>query len=337
LEKTVIYEIPSLFRDDFRIRGYRFGSGRKSLCIVGNVRGNEYQQIYICSQVVAEMKKLEAAGLLCEDREVLIVPSLNPSSMNIGKRFWPTDNTDINRMFPGYALGETTQRIADGVFKVISEYENGIQLASFYMPGRFSPHVRLMNTGYANVSKAHDFGLPYIVKRIPRPYDTTTLNYNWQLWETDAYSLYSTTTSTIDEAGKDLMIEAILRFMRKNGILKSTVESQEAHETGHGANHTGENKAENRAKSGTKTVTASRVFQDRTLVSVRPSLSGIYQGHATVNQSVAMGACLAEILDAHEGHIIQRLISPVDGVVFFHHDAPLVYANTAVLKILPNE
>ena len=35
--------------------------------------------------------------------------------MNIGKRFWSADNTDINRMFPGYNLGETTQRIAAGV------------------------------------------------------------------------------------------------------------------------------------------------------------------------------------------------------------------------------
>jgi predicted deacylase len=318
LEKTVIYEIPSLFRDDFRIRGYRFGCGKKALCLVGSVRGNEYQQIYICSQMVAEMKRLEAAGMLCEDQEILIIPSLNPSSMNIDKRFWPTDNTDINRMFPGYALGETTQRIADGVFKVISEYANGIQLASFYMPGRFSPHVRLMNTDYANVEKARDFGLPYIVKRIPRPYDTTTLNYNWQLWGTDAYSLYSTTTSTIDEESKTLIIDAILRFMRQNGMIKEMATAKSA------------------TAAETPIEMPSRIFQDRTLVSVRPSLSGIYQGHAVVNQPVAMGACLAEILDAQEGHIIQRLVSPVDGVVFFHHDAPLVYANTAVLKILPN-
>lgn len=41
--------------------------------------------------------------------------------MNIKKRFWPTDNTDINRMFPGYDLGETTQRIAAGVFEVIKD------------------------------------------------------------------------------------------------------------------------------------------------------------------------------------------------------------------------
>ena len=32
-----------------------------------------------------------------------------------------------------------------------------------------------------------DFGLPYAFIRTPRPYDTTTLNYNWQIWETKAF------------------------------------------------------------------------------------------------------------------------------------------------------
>ena len=116
-----------MFRDDFRVTGYIFGEGKKALCVVGSVRGNEYQQIYTCSMLIKRLTELEGAGLINSENQILIIPSLNPYSMNIGKRFWPTDNTDINRMFPGYSLGETTQRIADGVFKVISQYDNGIQ------------------------------------------------------------------------------------------------------------------------------------------------------------------------------------------------------------------
>ncbi len=53
----------------------------------------------------------------------------------IKKRFWSIDNTDINRMFPGYDKGETTQRIAAGIFEKIKDYKYGIQFASFYIPG----------------------------------------------------------------------------------------------------------------------------------------------------------------------------------------------------------
>lgn len=121
----------SPFRDTFRIQGFRFGSGEKSLAIVGAMRGDEIQQQYICSQLVRHLAQLEEEGRLVPGHEILLIPSANPFSMNIGKRFWPMDNTDINRMFPGYDQGETTQRIAASLFEAIQGYTYGIQLASF--------------------------------------------------------------------------------------------------------------------------------------------------------------------------------------------------------------
>ena len=180
MRKRVIYQMDGLYRDDFRITGYEFGEGENAVCIVGSSRGNEVQQIYCCAKLVKKFRQLETEGRIKEGHKILIIPSMNPYSMNIKKRFWPTDNTDINRMFPGYDLGETTQRIADGVFREISEYRYGIQFTSFYMPGDFVPHVRLMEEGYSKTELAEQFGLPYVVVRKVRPYDTATLNYNWQ-------------------------------------------------------------------------------------------------------------------------------------------------------------
>lgn len=307
MEKELIYTIPSIYRDDFRINGYRFGSGEKSLCVVGSLRGNEYQQIYTCSQLIKRLKELEMQGRLEADKEVLIIPSLNPCSMNIEKRFWPTDNTDINRMFPGYTLGETTQRIAAGVFERVCEYANGIQFPSFYMPGRFCPHVRMMKTGYENMEKARQFGLPYIVLKVPRPYDTTTLNYNWQIWETDAFSIYGTSTDTLDDDGARLIVECVLRFMAANGILSGDYGRTDA----------------------------SKVYSDREMLSVRPAKSGIYRSMASVQEHVRKGQLVACILDACEGNVIEELHAPADGVIFFEHDRPMVYADTAVIKLLP--
>ena len=165
MRKRLIYEMKGMYRDPFRITGYEFGSGHKALCIVGNSRGNEVQQIYCCSQLIRKCRQLEEEGRIAEGHKILIIPSINPYSMNIQKRFWSTDNTDINRMFPGYDLGETTQRIAAAVFKEIEEFDYGIQFTSFYMPGDFVPHVRYMDAGYSDYETAQKFGLPYIVER----------------------------------------------------------------------------------------------------------------------------------------------------------------------------
>lgn len=309
MERRVLFEIESLYRDNFRVVGLTFGKGEKSLCIVGNTRGNEYQQIYICSQLVKKLKELEARGRICPGHEIMVVPSANPYSMNIEKRFWPTDNTDINRMFPGYGLGETTQRIAAGVFAAVTGYRYGIQFPSFYMPGDFTPHVRIMRTGRDYVDKAGEFGLPYIVTRNSRPYDTTTLNYNWQIWETDAFSLYSTTTERIDEEGAERMVEAVLNFMGREGMI-----------TGKGYQGY-----------------LSQVVDDNEMVAVRPYAAGIFQSGIRVSQRVLKGQPLALITDPYDGSVREKITAPVTGTVFFVHNRPMTYANTAVLKIIPAE
>ncbi|MGN8632975.1 M14 family metallopeptidase [Blautia sp. HCP3S3_G3] len=309
MDRKVLFEIESLYRDNFRVTGLTFGKGEKSLCIMGNTRGNEYQQIYICSQLVKKLKDLESRGRIADGHEIMVIPSANPYSMNIEKRFWPTDNTDINRMFPGYALGETTQRIAAGLFDAIKDYEYGIQFASFYMPGDFTPHVRIMKTGMDYIGKAEKFGLPYIITRSPRPYDTTTLNYNWQIWDTRAFSLYSTTTERIDEESAERMVEAVLNFMIEEGIV-----------TGKGY-------------QGYR----SQVVDDSSLVAVRPYCAGIFQSGIKVSQRVLKGQELAYILDPYDGSVREKIVAPVTGTVFFVHNQPMTYANTAVLKIVPTE
>ena len=215
MRKTEIYHMGSPYREDLSISGYTFGHGRKSACIVGSIRGNEVQQLYVCSQIIRKLGELEAAHAITADREILVIPSVNHHAMNLGKRFWPVDNTDINRMFPGYDLGETTQRIAAGVFDKVKDYDYGIQFASFYLPGDFIPHVRMMDTGRQNTSLAGLFGLPYVVVRRPKPIDTTTLNYNWQIWDTSAFSLYTTETDFIDEVSARQAVAAVLRFLTR--------------------------------------------------------------------------------------------------------------------------
>ena len=306
MKKKIIYEIKGLYRDTFRVTGYEFGKGKKALCIVGSMRGNEVQQLYCCSQLVKKFKQLEEEGRISPNVKILIIPCCNPYSMNIQKRFWPIDNTDINRMFPGYDEGETTQRIANGVFSAIKEYEYGIQFTSFYMPGEFIPHVRMMDEGYSDVETAMKFGLPYVVKRTVRPYDTATLNYNWQVWETKAYSLFTTTTSRIDKKSAGQAVLAILRFCAALSLVK--YQESKSHE--------------------------SIVISDQELISVQTAKSGIFEPLVKVGEVIDEGTPLANIINPYDGELMETLYAPMAGTMFFMHSDPLTYANTAVIKMI---
>ena len=264
--------------------------------------------MYICSQLVRVFTRLEQQGRIADGKSILVIPTVNSHSMNIGKRFWSADNTDINRMFPGYDLGETTQRIAAGVFERINDYHYGIHFTSHYTQGSFAPHVRMMKTGFEDVDKARDFGLPYVYRREARPYDTTTLNYNWQIWNTKAFSIYTDATDKIDTAGALVIVEAVLRFLGKNGILDYTC---------HGGY-------------------LSQLIEGPSMVNVKSNAAGFFLRKAEINARVKQGELLAQIVDPYQGTVIEEVLSSVDGIVFFHASQPILYSHTSLFRIIPS-
>ena len=56
MRKEKIYSLSSLYRENMDIYGYRFGKGEKAACIVGAMRGNEIQQMYIGALLVKSLK-----------------------------------------------------------------------------------------------------------------------------------------------------------------------------------------------------------------------------------------------------------------------------------------
>lgn len=291
--------------------GYRFGEGEKSVCIVGSMRGNEIQQLYVCSQLIRRLKLLEQAGALTPDREILVVPSVNTYSMNIGKRFWTMDNTDVNRMFPGYDKGETTQRLAAKVFEQVRGYSYGIQLSSFYIQGDFMPHVQMMDTGYQLPYTAKLFGLPYVVIREPQPFDTTTLNYNWQLWRTTAFSIYMNEISSINETTErqaDDAVDAVLRFLARKGILRVSVPVTEQQSV--------------------------EIIHERDLITLKCARAGFYRQIRKLGDYVRQGDVLANILHPYEGEVVSQIIAPAEGRIFFSHTDNLANSSTVAFKLI---
>ncbi len=300
----------SPYRDDFRIKAYTFGQGAKTLAIVGAMRGDEMQQQYIASRLVNELKQLEANGQIADGVSISVIPSVNPFSMNIEKRFWALDNTDINRMFPGYDLGETTQRIAAGLFEFIQEYKYGIQLASYYLPGNFVPHVRVIDTGTGatDISLGKLFGFPYVSTRKPAPFDTVLLNYNWQIWDTQAFSLYAGTTETIDPQTAQQAIDGVLRFMSAQGFLLGMMVSDGCD---------------------------SQIIDEDQCPTIQASHAGILVDVVDAGTSIQKGQIIARIMHPYDGSLVAEVMSPCDGMVFFSRNKSITYQNTVLFRIKP--
>lgn len=316
MKRELVFELEAPYREPMRITAFRFGdcdtpAHKNSCAIVGATRGNESQQIYTCAHIVEKLTELEAEGCIVPGRQIAVLPTLNTRSANTAKRFWPMDDTDINRMFPGYDLGETTQRIAYHAFEYVKPFEYGIQFASYYMPGEFMPHIRMMRTGYEDPADAVLFGLPYLYIRDTRPYDTTTLNYNWQVFGTKAFSLFSGKTDALDEAATELSVHAVLRFLQGVGILTEQAE--------------------------VPTLISrppARIINKQDLTVVQAAHGGILRRVRHAGDMVRKGDELGFVHDPLDNHVCQTLRSPANGRVFFVHRNPFVYENTIAYRIL---
>ena len=296
----------SPYRDDFRIDGYWFGSGEKTVAIVGAMRGDEIQQQYICARIVEALKDAEYRNKIADGKSILVIPSCNPFSMNVSKRFWAMDGTDINRMFPGYGKGETTQRIAAAVFEYIKDFEYGMQMASFYMPGEFVPHVRMLKTGYEDIATAQLFGMPFVTVRKPLPFDTTLLNYNWQIWGAKAFSIYAGQTNYVEDSTSNLTIDSILRFLKKIHVLDVRVQN-----------------------AGYESI----VLDEEELVNVIARRAGIFYRMIGAGPHVKEGQVLARILDPYDCRVLEEVKAPVCGTVFFAHNKPLTLEHAIIYRI----
>ena len=164
----------------------------------------------------------------------------------------------------------------------------------------------MMETGHHSPSLANLFGLSYVLVRKPKPYDVMTLNYNWQQFMTNTFSLYTNATDKIDEESAEHAVVAVLRFLTRMGAIKYSC-------------HSGY---------------IASILAEEDLCSVKTETGGIYRMRKKPGQSVERGDVLGEILHPYEGNVISKVIAPTDGIIFFAHTLPTVMENVVVYKII---
>ncbi|MCQ2491733.1 MAG: M14 family metallopeptidase [Lachnospiraceae bacterium] len=313
MTKEIIYEIDPGFRSQFQITGYHFygkksveGDYEKSACIVGAMRGNEYQQLYASSLLIDKLTMLEEAGAISWNNEILVIPAVNSLSMNVGSRYWTSDNSDINRQFPGNPQGEPTSRIAASVMEAAKGYRYEIHIPSSYLEGEFQPHIRMMHNGQKSASLATLFGLPYVMIGEKRSFDHKTLNYNWQEMGTESFSVYTSSTDKVDDRAARQAVSAVLRFLTRMGIIKYNC-------------HNGY---------------IASILNESELASIKSGNAGFFRPLAKVGDEVERGDLLAEIIDPYHGNVVSRIHALSDGIIFYSTQKPVIMENSIVFKII---
>jgi uncharacterized protein len=305
MKRLEILNFKSPNRAPLKVEGFLFGedSVGPSLAIVGAMSGDHINQLYVASRLVDYLRQKEEEGKIVG--KILVIPAVNTYALNMGETFWPLDKTDINMMFPGYAQGETTQRIAAKLFESLQGYDYGIILEGRRDQGMCLPYVKLIQSGYEDIEAARDFGMRFIHYRRYSPIETVMLQYNWQLWETKAFSIVFGKNGSIDHENSSEVSGALIRFMSKHRLITLPVFG------GYQSN----------------------IIKPEQIVILKASRAGIFDPLFSCGSTVEKGEVLGRITDALSGEKLEKIIAPVGGVLTCQYASPLIFQNSIAFRI----
>lgn len=306
MTKIEIIRLESLSREPMVIEGFLFKGknlNAPKIAIVGAMQGDALLPLHSASSLVNFFsKKLKTSQIL---GDVLIIPSVNHFAFNVGERFWPLDKTNINMMFPGYDRGETTQRIASKLFEAIKGYDYGIILEPRSDQANCIPHVRLLQSGWEDLQGAKKFGFKLIHHKELESIDTVTLQYNWQLWETKAYSIICPTKSSIDKTQSDQIVQSMLRFMNHHKIINYAMFSEYE----------------------------STILNKSNIKIIKSPQSGIFTSNKNSGEYVHKGDILGEVTDALTGEVTYKAKAPCNGMITCILSHSLIVENAIMYRI----
>ena len=277
--------------------------GEKRISIVTGTHGDELEGQYVCYELQRRIREHPE----CLAGIVDVYPALNPLGIDSITRGIPAFDLDMNRIFPGAENGSMPEYISARIVENLSGSDMVIDIHASNIYLKEIPQVRINTLSKETL-------LPYAKK--------LNVDYIWVhaaatvLESTLAYSLNSIGTPTLvvemgvgmritKEYGNQL-VDGIFSLMKDMGIW-----------TG-------------------KAITPKNpiVSEDGEVSFLNAGCSGVFVPTVEHWEDVKQGEHIGDILNPLSGEVAQRILSPVDGIVFTLREYPIVSEGSLIARIL---
>lgn len=298
-------------REGFDIPCHEIGpkSSYPTVALVAGLHGDEINGVFILSRLADFLNSVEAGKYpeLRLIKRVLIIPAVNVLGVNLRTRTWPFDKTDINRMFPGSTTSETTQRIAYAVLEATKRAEFRIDIHTASADFEEIPQVRLYGPSDAERETARMFGLPAIMERSLSPVFTTTLMHSWKAWPGQSFVLRVGQAGTVQLDHCQRVFRSMVAFLGRIGVLEGIQIAAEDEEV-----------------CWFDKASAFRVFAEK---------AGTFVSDRHVGRWVGSGQELGYIYDSLSGNVIEKVVSPIAGLLTGIRRHPLLFEGDLILRV----
>lgn len=280
---------------------------KKRISVVTGIHGDELEGQFVCFELIRRIQ---------EEKEKLqgivdVYPAMNPLGIDSITRGIPGFDLDMNRLFPGNGEGDMTEYLASEIIDDVTGSDVCIDI--------HASNIYLTEIPQIRINELHKEKLVPLAEKL-------NVDFIWVhgastvLESTFAHSLNSRGVPTlvvemgvgmrITKAYCNQLVDGIFNLMREMGIWKGE----------------------------TKEPRKPIISQDPDDVSyLNASTSGVFVPNVKHWEHLNKGDHIGSIIDPLRGKVLDKILSPVDGVLFTIREYPIVDEGSLVGRLLRDE
>lgn len=298
-------------REDFDVPYHDVGPATEAplVALVAGLHGNELNGIFVLSRLAAFLRQI-ASGERSDAKllaRVILIPAVNVLGVNTRRRRWPFDGTDINRMFPGYEGGETTQRIAAAVMAVTAPARFRIDIHSSNQDFEELPQVRIYDGDEDERRTARWLGLPCVIERPSNPTFTSTLGFAWRKLGGVSLVVQAGQAGALQTQHCERLFHGLVGFLERAGALYGVSLAAPDEEVHH--------------------------FGPRNTLPLISEHAGWFVSRMDVGRWVQAGDVLGFVYDGFDGELRAEIRTPVAGLLSGLRRQPLLFEGDLLARI----
>lgn len=297
-----------------------FGRGKPLLSIVSGSHGDEYNGVYICGLMSEWLRGMELRSAYSLRGRIRILPALNPLGLLTSERHWPFDKTDVDRVFPGYNQGETTQRLASWVFELLRPSQCCVDLHSGIATFEELPQVLVFNSQPRALELAKGMGLPFVwIRRLnaygemsPQGLEVAgsvqgSLAFNLAQVGIEALVVRAGGGLRLDIPYCNQVLTALIRLALNMGVISGPPLD----------------------KAEIPQIAPAQDFQN-----LHVHFPGFFVPDIALGASVRLGQTLGQVIDPLSGQLREEIITPTAGTIVALRTHPVILQGSLVARLL---
>jgi len=315
MNARALLEMTAPTREDFAIPYHELGPADAPLrlALVAGLHGNELNGVFVLARLANFLQQIAAGereGVELLGR-VRIVPAANVLGLNTRSRLWPFDGNDLNRMFPGYAGGETTQRIAHALLEATAPAEWRIDIHSSNAEFEELPQVRLYDPSEEERRVARWLGLPAVIERPVTPAASATLALAWKVRGGRSLVLQAGQAGSLQQEHCERLFRGLIDLLEALGLVLGLRLAEPENDV--------------------------HFFGPRQVFPLIAEHAGWFVSRLEVGQWLQAGDLVGYVYDGFEGRLRAELRCPVSGLLAGLRRQPLLCEGDLVARVLTRQ